>query len=144
MKNLFQFFLEGYGCLEGVEQKDGKTMARLRVEHIPPFLDAPQPDEIALYCAVESQSLLSIVNELESKRLAGRTIMMGFHTHYSHVGDCFSGRTPEDPNNMLVLYGKLISIRGWLENMAWFEPGALKLKKAYPFFRASKTTVMLN
>ncbi len=144
MKNLFQFFLEGYGHLEGVEQKDGKTTARLRVEHIPPFADTPPPDDIALYCAVESQPLLSIVNALESKRLAGRTIMLGFRTYYSHVGDCFSGRTPEDPNNMLVLYGKLISIRGWLENMQWFEPSAVKLKKAYPFFRAPKTAAMPN
>lgn len=119
MKNAFHFFLEGYGYLEGVSQKNGETWIRIRVEQMAFSESGTVPDEIALYCRVEKTSLLSIISVLENRRLAGHSILLGFHAIYSHLSDCFYGRMPEDPKNMLVVHGKLQWISGWFQDGRW-------------------------
>jgi hypothetical protein len=66
-----------------------------------------------------------MIQELENKRLAGRSIFLSFRATYSHFGDCFRGRMPEDSENMLVLYGKLQLIRGWFQDGRWLFPKSL-------------------
>jgi len=124
MKNSFQLFLEGYGYLEGIEQKEGKAFARIRVARLPSESDIPS-DEVALYCVVETPFLLLVVRQLESRRLAGHRILLSFRATYTSVCDCFPGRTPEDPAIMLSLNGELLSIAGWFEDDDWVFPDSV-------------------
>jgi hypothetical protein len=128
MKNSFQLFLEGHGYLEGVEHRKGKTLARIRIEQLP-FQGYHLPDEVALDCTVETPLLLSIVQALESRRLAGDSILFRFRATYTRFGVCFNGLTPEDPKNILILDGELQMIKGWLQDNCWILPEPLAWEK---------------
>jgi hypothetical protein len=129
--------LEGYGYLESLEQKDGKTLARIRVAHGLSFEDNASSDDIALYCVVEKPQLLFMMYALENKRLAGHSIFLSFRAAYSRFGNCLHGMSPEDPENMLVLYGKLQLISGWFQDGRWIFPETLREKTVRPISAAA-------
>jgi len=137
MRNVFNLFLEGHGYLESVEQKDGETFVRIRVEQMPPSESETSPDEIALYCRVERASLLSILPRLESRRLAGHKVLFSFRATYSHLSDCFHGKTPEDPKNMLIVHGQLQLISGWFQDCRWIFPESLTWETVQPISGAA-------
>lgn len=111
MKNLFPFFLEGYAHLEGIVHNNDKISACIRTLQMPRNMDIAS-EEVVLNCEVQTQAVLSILQNLESKRLAGHNIILRFRAVYSHFGYCHSGVAPEDPEYMLVLHSKLEWIEG--------------------------------
>lgn len=108
MKNSFHFCLSGYGYLEGFRHHQGKIAARVRVLQLP-LEDAD--DEVVVNGEIDLPALLARLQRLERQRLAGHTVMIAFRVIYSRFGCCFAGMTPEDPEHMLELYGKLVAVK---------------------------------
>ena len=112
MKTTFDFFLEGYAYLDGIEHQQDKTFVYLRRLEWSAS-DQRATDDWTLKCEVMKPALFSILQKLETKRLAGYIVLLQFRMVCPAFGSYFAGIVSEDPKHMLELQGKLQEIRSF-------------------------------
>jgi hypothetical protein len=111
MKHKFELCLSGYGYLNNIFRKDKIIVARICWTSLDVSYLAL--NEITLECEVDNLALMSALDPPNQARLAGHEVYLRFSAIYTGLGFYYMGLTPEDPEHMLRLLGRLTSVEAW-------------------------------
>lgn len=118
--------LSGYGYLRCITQREKKMVAQIKtVTHFNPSNQGN--DEIWLDCEVTNLEHIIYLSALKNSVLTGDKVMITFEADCNTFINAYSGQEG-DPNNIITLEGKLLTIDSWYINGCLVEQGKVSLR----------------
>ncbi len=109
------FCLSGWGYLQDVIEKSGKFIVRIKA--LTGYDSSTlNRDDVWVNGEVTNENYQACLRTLLDLVLAGQCVMVNFDAEYSAFVNAYSGQAPEDPNHIVDLHAKLLSIRSGTVN----------------------------
>lgn len=109
MNQLLELSLTGYGYLLAVKETPQGTLVTIRVL-------TSSLDDVELHCIAENCGVSAELYRVKGKCRVGECVLLQFKVDYLRFGYNYPGLTKEDPQHMVQLQGKLITVYGWIQD----------------------------